>query len=238
MAVEHTIGLKSGEKLAAVHHPCGGDRWIFFCHGFRSDKHGSYEERCERAVAAGFDAVRFDFRGSGDSDRPFVETNLTTRIADLEAVVDHFDPPSYALFGSSFGAKTAFHAAADAPRLRALVGRAPVTYNRVFDAYREAVEREGRLQLDSDHAISSAFFEDFETYDFEAAAAQVDVPVALFHGRADATVPLESCLDAVGALETDVRLQTYTDEGHRFSEAAEQRLREAAFAWLDDSYGG
>jgi len=235
MPERHTLSV-DGDDLAAVHHPSDGDRWLVFCHGFRSDKSGSYEERCERAVAEGYDAVRFDFRGCGESDRAFVETTLSTRIADLRAVVEHFDPSSYALFGSSFGGKTAFHAADD-DRLEAIVTRAPVTYDRPFEPARQVVEETGAYRYDDDHVIDERFFADFDRYDFEDAASTVDVPVAVFHGREDATVPLSDSLDAAGALDTDVTLWALRGERHRFSPAAEERLRDAAFEWLADVQG-
>jgi pimeloyl-ACP methyl ester carboxylesterase len=160
MSDSHSIPV-DGESIAAEHHPADGDRWLICCHGFLSDKSGSYETRCERAVESGYNAVRFDFRGSGDSDRAFVETNLSTRLADLRAVVEYFDLASYTLFGSSFGGKVALHAATDDHRVKAVATRAPVTYNRAFDDYRAAVADDGELRIDDDHAIDDRFFEDF-----------------------------------------------------------------------------
>ncbi|QLD90163.1 alpha/beta hydrolase [Natronomonas salina] len=243
MAESHDVQVEGGESVAAVHHgaSAASDDWLFFCHGFRSDKSGSYERRCERAVEEGYRAVRFDFRGSGESDRAFVDATLSSRIADLRAVLDYFDPEAYALFGSSFGAKVALHAACEGPsgantsghdRLRAVVGRAPLTYNRAFEEYRDLVAEAGTLQIDDDHAIDEGFFEDFDRYDFVDVAAGVDVPVALFHGTDDASVPLTDSLEAAAALETDVLLQKYRGEGHVFSEAAEARLLCQTFDWL------
>ena len=236
MPTERAIRV-DGERIEAIHHAAGGDRWLFLCHGFRSDKTGSYEGRCERAVEAGYDAVRFDFRGSGGSDRAFVEATLTSRIEDLRAVVEDFEPPSYACFGSSFGAKVAFHAAAGPLDPVAIVARAPVTYNRAFEADRRTVEAEGTLRYDDEHAVDARFFEDFGTYSFEAAAEAIGAPVALFHGGDDGAVPIDDSLDAAAALETDVVLEKYAGEGHRFSEGAERRFRERAFGWLDGVYG-
>ncbi|WP_336134405.1 alpha/beta hydrolase family protein [Natronomonas amylolytica] len=232
MTTRHTIPVADDESVVAVHHEADADDWLVFCHGFLSDKSGSYEERCERAVAEGYNAVRFDFRGCGESDGAFVDQNLSTRIADLRAVVDYFEVPSYTAFGSSFGGKTAFHAAVDDDRIEAIITRAPVTYNRAFAAAREAVESAGVFRYDEEYVIDDRFFEDFDTYAFADVAERLDVPVAIFHGREDATVPLSDSLDAVGALSTDTLLQAYREEGHRFSAATEDRLREQAFDWL------
>jgi len=234
----HTIAVEDGEAVVADHHEARGSagdaaaEWLVFCHGFRSDRTGSYERRCERAAAEGYDAVRFDFRGSGDADRAFVDATLSTRVADLRAVLAAFDPDSYALFGSSFGAKVALHAGVGDPRLAAVVGRAPVTYNRAFEEYRELVAEAGTLHLDEDHAVDERFFDDFDRYDFASVAADLAVPVALFHGTDDGSVPLSDSFDAAAALATDVLLQKYRGEGHRFSAAAERRLLEQTFDWL------
>lgn len=232
MAERHTIPV-DGEELVAVHHPAASDDWLVFCHGFVSDKSGSYERRCERAVEAGYDAVRFDFRGCGESDGAFADQTLGSRVADLASVVDYFDPPSLALFGSSFGAKTAFHAAVDDDRVEAVVGRAPVTYNRTFDDARAVVEAEGEFRYDTGHAITRGFFDDLDRYPFADVATALDVPAALFHGAADESVPLADSLDATAALDTDVLLQVLAGEGHVFSDDAEARLQRQVFDWLD-----
>lgn len=229
MATEHTVPV-DGEELAAVHHEADSDRWLVFCHGFLSDKTGSYESRCERALEEGYNGVRFDFRGSGDSDGAFVDQHLSSRIRDLRAVLEYFDPPKCVVFGSSFGGKVAFHT--DDDRIEALATRAPVTYNRAFAAYRELIDEEGELRLDDEHAINERFFEDFDRYEFADVAADLGVPVAVFHGTDDDSVPLSDSIEAVGALDGDVLLQTYAGEGHRFSERAERRLRDQLFDWL------
>jgi pimeloyl-ACP methyl ester carboxylesterase len=221
-----------GESVAGVHHEATGDRWLVFCHGFLSDKSGSYAERCERAVDAGYDAVRFDFRGCGESDGRFRDQTLSDKLADLRAVVAAVDPDSYALFGSSFGGKVAVHAAAGDGRVSAVATRAPVTYNRAFDDYRTAVERDRTVQFEDGRAIDDEFFADFDTYDFEAAARDIGVPVAIYHGWDDASVPVGDSFDAASALETDVLVEAFAGEGHRFSAEAEERLRDSLFAWL------
>ncbi|SIS00065.1 alpha/beta hydrolase family protein [Natronorubrum thiooxidans] len=229
----HQIPVADGAAVSAIHHEAPGDDWVVFCHGFLSDKRGSYEHRCRRAVEEGYNAVRFDFRGCGESDGRFIDQTLSTKLADLRAVVEHVDPASYVLFGSSFGGKVAFHATIQDPRVDAVVTRAPVTYNRAFEAYRTTVERDGEYRFETGDRIDRRFFEDFETYRFADVEASLDVPVAIFHGRTDDAVDIDDSLEAVARLETDVLLETFTTEGHRFSTPAEARLLERTFHWLE-----
>lgn len=226
MQTRHELTV-DGDTLVAVHHDAGSDRLLVFCHGFVSDKEGSYEGRCERAVEAGYDAVRFDFRGCGESDRSFGEQSLSTRIADLRAVLDAFDYPTVALFGSSFGGAVALRVAPDAP-VDAVAARAPVTYTRAFDRYRAGE----RPVVGPD----ASFFADLEAHPFEQAATRLSVPVAIFHGREDDSVPVTDSLDAAATIPTDTTLDLFAGEGHRFSEAAETRLRERLFSWLDSTH--
>ncbi|WP_255196490.1 alpha/beta hydrolase family protein [Halorarius litoreus] len=232
MTERHVISVADGEGVVAVHHPAPSDAWFVCCHGFVSDKEGSYEERCERAVAEGYNAVRFDFRGCGESDGAFVDATLGSRIDDLRAVLAFFDPPSCVLFGSSFGAKTALHTAIGDDRIEAVATRAPVTYNRTFDEARRLVEQEGEISYAPGYVIDARFFEDLDRHPFSEVTNVLDVPVAIFHGSDDQTVPLSDSLDATGALATDVLLQTFAGEGHLFSASAERRMRDQMFEWL------
>lgn len=240
MPESHTVSVADGRTLAAVHHEPtdgdGGERgtgdWFVCCHGLVSDKSGSYERRCERAASEGYDAVRFDARGCGESDGAFAESTLSARVADLRAVLEHFEPPSYVLFGSSFGAAVALHGAVDDDRLVALVARAPVTDTGTFEAYRDVLESAGELRIDDEHVLDQRFVDNLETYDFAAVLGSWSDPVAIFHGADDATVPFADSLAATRRLDGDVRLEKYAGEDHRFSAAAEDRLLDATFAWL------
>jgi len=48
------------------------------------------KKRAERIVEEGWNAVRFDFRGNGESDGEFIENGLSSKIMDLETVIEHF----------------------------------------------------------------------------------------------------------------------------------------------------
>ncbi|WP_222918414.1 alpha/beta hydrolase [Natrinema sp. SYSU A 869] len=219
--------------VAAVHHEVDSDDWLVFCHGLRSDKSGSYEYRCQQAREAGYNAVRFDARGCGESDGEFVDSTLATRLTDLSHVVDYFDPGSYALFGSSFGGKVAFHAAAEDERVEAVATRAPVTTNGTFDEYRSAVEREGEWTFDTGERIDERFFDALDRYPFDDVVGSIEIPVAMFHGGSDDVVDPGDSFAAAQRLESDVLVERFAGEGHRFSTAGEERLLERLFDWLE-----
>jgi pimeloyl-ACP methyl ester carboxylesterase len=228
----HRIPVADGESVVAVHHEAASDRWFVCCHGFLSDKSGSYEGRCRRAAEAGYNAVRFDFRGCGDSGGIFVEQTLGDKLADLSAVLSHFDPDSVVLFGSSLGGKVALHAAPREERVVAVAARAPVTDNGALDGYRSAVERDGICRFDDGRRIDSRFFADLDERPFGPIADRISVPVAVFHGAADDSVPVADSFEALGRLSVDTLLETFAGEGHRFSERAEREMQSRLFDWL------
>ena len=231
MTNEHSIEVQSEGKLAAVHHGADSDKWVFFCHGFGSDKEGSYKRRCERMVEEGWNAVRFDFRGNGESDGSFIDQNLSKKIEDLKAVVEYFEPERYCLFGSSFGGKVVFHSTEELTP-EAVIGRAPVTYNDIMEKYRAVVENKGEFTHHEGATIDQSFFDDFDKYSFDELADRIDVPVAIFHGREDTTVHPEKSVKAAEELEQSVMLQLIEGEDHSFSDEAEEYMLSQMVSWL------
>ena len=117
-------------------------------------------------------------------------------------------------------------------RVRAVATRAPVTYRRALDSLADAVRAGGEVEYAPGYSVDERLVGDLEGYDFADVAGTLDVPVAVFHGRDDDSVPLGDSLDAVGALGVDTTLRVVAGEGHRFSRDAEARMRDALFDWL------
>lgn len=109
-----------GLALRAVFHgverknsPC-----VIFCHGFTGHRLGPgyLFVKCSRALAdAGITSVRFDFRGSGESEGVFNEMNTATMMEDLAAIMEtvrkRFAPEQILLCGHSFGGMIAARSA-------------------------------------------------------------------------------------------------------------------------------
>lgn len=228
------IEVENGEKVSVVHHKADSEKWVFFCHGFGSDKEGSYEHRCERMVDEGWNAVRFDFRGNGESDGEFIDQTLSKKNEDLKAVIDHFNPEKYCIFGSSFGGKVALHST-EGLNPEAIIGRAPVTYNDIMEKYRAVVENKGEFTHHEGATINQKFFDDFDKYSFSKVSSKIDIPIAIFHGREDTTVHPEKSLKAAEELEKSLMIELIEGENHSFSEEAEDYMLNQIVTWLHNN---
>lgn len=232
MTEKNFIEVENGEEVAAVHHEASSSKWMFFCHGYGSDKDGSYEKRAERAAEEGFNAVRFDFRGNGESDGEFIDQNLSSRIKDLEACIDFFDPEKVFLFGMSFGGKVILHAN-ERFDVEALIFKSPVLFDNEMEKFRSVVEEKGTYTHFADKTIDERFFEDMNKYSFEEACNSIDVPVAIFHGGDDSTVHFESSAEAVKKFDSEALLRKFEGETHFMSDEAEKMLLDEMFWWLE-----
>lgn len=228
------VGVEKGEKVSVVHHKSDSEKWVFFCHGFGSDKEGSYMHRCERMVDEGWNAVRFDFRGNGESEGEFINQTLSKKIEDLKAVIDYFDPEKYCIFGSSFGGKVALHST-ETLNPEAVIGRAPVTYNDIMEKYRAVVENKGEFTHHEGATIDQKFFDDFDKYSFNKLSSKINIPTAIFHGREDTTVHPEKSIKAAQELNQSLMIQLMEGENHSFSDEAEDYMLRQMVSWLHNN---
>jgi len=90
---------------------------VVACHGLGASKDSDKYLLLGRMMPeAGFALARFDFRGAGESGGSYRDATIATRVADLEAVLDHLMAhPALSggvgLLGSSLGGFVALHVA-------------------------------------------------------------------------------------------------------------------------------
>jgi len=128
-----TLTLGAADVVGALHlpdelpSPC-----VIACHGMGASKDSDkYLALGRELPAAGLALARFDFRGSGESGGLYRDATIETRVADLEAVLDHLArrpelDGRLGLLGSSLGGYVALWVASRLPG-----GAAPpvVTWN-------------------------------------------------------------------------------------------------------------
>src|SRR4030095_8448903 len=134
---------------------------------------------------SGFAPARFDFRGAGESGGSYRDATIASRVADLEAVLEHLAAhPSlsgrFGLLGSSLGGFVALHTA---HRRRARGGDVVVTWNAPA-ALRSLEERE----VSEATGLGPALVAEIEA-GLNAEAPGGVSHVLVIQGEADAGVP-------------------------------------------------
>jgi pimeloyl-ACP methyl ester carboxylesterase len=100
---------------------------IIMMHGFGANKNGGPEWICRQFAAWGYVALRFDYRGCGDSEGERGRVIPVEEVADARSAVTYMaaradvDPEAIALCGSSLGGGVAVQAAGIDPRVAAVI---------------------------------------------------------------------------------------------------------------------
>jgi hypothetical protein len=133
--MEERVEFKSGTlKLAGIlHHPAGvkpGEKRSAFVmlHGFGSNKmSGSCIAPCKMLAEWGYFAMRFDFRGLGESEGPKSRVVCLEQVEDTKSAVTYLasrpdiDGTRIAAAGSSFGAAVAVYSGGVDERIAAVI---------------------------------------------------------------------------------------------------------------------
>ncbi|WP_324670016.1 alpha/beta hydrolase [Geochorda subterranea] len=241
-----------GEQIIGVlHRPPASERTelpvVVMCHGFTGHKVESHRifVKTARALARrGVAALRFDFRGSGDSAGEFDEMTVEGEVRDALAAMAYVRRQvggPVALLGMSLGGMVATLAAQRDGDVAALVLWAAVARperlaRRIGFGGPEGVwppEWEGRYDLGG-HLVSQAFVHDLIRHDPLAAARTYPGPVLVLHGRRDETVPPDDAEAYLAAFSgTDRTLRWIEGADHTFNRTSwEREVIEATVAWL------
>jgi pimeloyl-ACP methyl ester carboxylesterase len=204
---------------------------IVYLHGV-ADNRGSSIAAVDRFASRGFDVVAYDSRAHGDSGGDVCTYGFYEK-RDLSRVIDQIDAHPVFVIGSSLGAAVALQAAADDPRIAAVVAaesfadlrtvaseRAPWFFeNAVVHRAFARAEELGRFRVDDVSPV--------------VAASRIKVPVFVIHGAADVeTPPAHSRRIFASLLGPGKRLRLVDGVGHNHS------LTPAVWSeiehWIDD----
>lgn len=170
-------------------------------HGFTGTKvepHRIFVKMARALNREGIGAVRFDFRGSGDSEGDFAEMTMSGeisdafRILDFLAAADEVDPARIGILGLSMGGAVAASVAGQDSRVKALTLWAAVAKFDLFTSDPEKVEfarSQGYIDVGG-NVLNYTFWEDIQRQDPLAWASKYQGPALIVHGDADPTVPV------------------------------------------------
>lgn len=231
----------------AYHVTAGRGPGVIFLTGLMSDMEGSkalaLEQHCR---AAGRAFIRFDFYGHGLSSGDFADGTIGRWADDAVAVIDELADGPQVLVGSSMGGWVMLLAALARPeRVAGLLGiaAAPDFTVDLMKAYltdeqKTAIERDGRVDLPSDYGddpyiISKALLDDGENHLLLRGDIDIQCPVRLIQGMADADVPWQTAARLQDALKSrNVEVTFVKDGDHRLSEPHDLARLERVFGGL------
>lgn len=221
--------------FGVLHRPicCENPPIVVVFHGFASSKHGSnrcYVKLAEYLAEAGIATLRFDFRGSGDSEGNLTDMTFEDLISDGITVlnnldsIDGIDANRVAIFGASLGGAVAILAAEQIRKIKAMALWAPVAsgqlWLRDFLTHHPEYSRINPSELLSSFRgikIHPLFREQFGSM----AAAQAlrrlpHIPLLAMQGERDLTISIahqEALKEACGS-RADVSFVKYPDGEH------------------------
>jgi pimeloyl-ACP methyl ester carboxylesterase len=205
---------------------------IVFLGGFASDMAGTKAMALDAYCAAtGREFLRFDYSGHGQSSGNFTEGTIGRWRDDVLTVLDQLTQGPQILIGSSMGGWLMLLAALARPaRIHALIGLAAapdfteeLMWDAMDDAMRMRLMQDGRIEEPSAYSeepyiITRELIEDGRKHLLLRSAIEIDRPVRLIHGQADADVPFSMSLRLADHLiSSDVVVTLVKDGDHRLS---------------------
>ena len=187
---------------------------VVFFHGFTGTKVESHRifVKMARALAkAGIVALRFDFRGCGDSEGEFSTLTTVGQLKDARAALAYVrklpavDPKKVGVLGLSMGGLIAALLLAEDPKIAVATLWCPVAHldrlvkSRMIPAARRMLKQMGIVD-DGGNAVGKTFIENAGKFQPCEAIRTTRAPVLLIHGKKDQTVPFTDSNDYEKAL--------------------------------------
>ncbi len=197
------ISSTTGSDLHAIHYlynkKSRKKSILIMCHGFTGDKYewGRFSELAKACNKEGYDALIFDFTGSGENER--VPITLFKQILDLESVYKWVQNQGYgniAVLGLSFGGLTTL--GANLPGIITYIFWAPVTFLHTTDDQSTWFKdiNKGTVEIPSTIEerpiiIDLSFMTDFAKFRVKNHLKKLDIPILIVQGSSDVQIPSE-----------------------------------------------
>jgi pimeloyl-ACP methyl ester carboxylesterase len=202
---------------------------VIMCHGLTMNKLGTpwrlFVQAARFLCSRGFAVLRFDFRGSGDSEGDFEAQTITSQLADLEAVLNISERLSsrIGIIGHSNGGAVALLAAVRDSRINCIIGWGAVSNFAILGC---SARDFGGFR------ITDELLRDCRSYDLLEAARKLRKPFLIIHGSADEAVPVSHALNLYESLKGQKKLRLIPECGHLFT-THRDLLFSLTADWLD-----
>jgi len=177
---------------------------IVFCHGFtgtRVESHQLFVHAARHLCERGFAVLRFDFRGSGESEGLFQDMTISGEIEDLKTALSWFlrrkevVKDKIWVNGLSLGGVVTVLTVARDPRVKAVsLWSTPsdfTSFSQVEPGFHHRLLEQGYVDLSSGYRIGKAFLMDLGKHRVTEAVSKIAPrPLLIVHGKKDDVVPL------------------------------------------------
>ncbi|GAB4407599.1 MAG: alpha/beta fold hydrolase [Anaerolineales bacterium] len=220
---------------------------VALLHGFtghRSESHFIFTKQARHLARHGIAALRFDFRGSGESEGDFADMTIEGEISDAAAALDwlsaqpEIDKARLGVLGLSLGGLVAACLAGRDPRVRALVlWAAPANLAEVLTKGAETAPRPPVPQpkgLDiGGLVVGHEFIRQVMTVRPLDEIRHFTGPTLVVQGTADQSVPPKDAHEYMNALTGPKSLLLVNGADHTFSSVAwEEEVMTASTNWF------
>jgi len=227
---------------------------IVMCHGLAGNKIGryrSYVTVASELVKKGFTVLRFDYRGSGDSEGELHEMTVSGAVSDTLIALNYLkqdpfvDSDRIGLFGRSFGGAVALLAASKFSDIKSIALWAPLFHAKEWE---EKWNHMQTLQLSQDkldefkringQLLGKAFWTELFAMDIGKTLGKLEkIPLLHLHGEKDTVVPLHHVTKYREARSQARGLTNFIllpSGDHDFSSAINQKTAiEQTTAWFE-----
>lgn len=223
--------INNGRKLALT---------LVFLHGFagNKDENGLFIEAEDFFMGKGYNTVRFDFEGAGDSEGEFQQICLADQVSDLESVLDQLDKRKICVVGFSLGATIALMYAGKQIDFYAFWSPALFPQEDMFPRYdteeiRAELEKKGYIEK-AGLKVGKRIIDDLKDCDIQEQMHSLSKPVLLVHGTEDLRIDYMNTIRAQKYF-LNAYLQLISGANHSFKLNADHRqaLFDTTCKWLD-----
>ena len=182
---------------------------ILFSHCFTCNKDLKAIVRIGRALAElGWNVLRYDFRGLGNSEGNFSQSNFTTNCEDLQSAASYLASTvggPHFLLGHSFGGAASLANAMSIESVRGVITLAAPSDTHhlanLLDRMDPQISSEGKGSVTIGgfrYDVEDQMLKDFRSHDLSTSLQTLVKPVLAFHSPSDETVSYEHAIRICG----------------------------------------
>ncbi|MEM7819264.1 MAG: alpha/beta fold hydrolase [Candidatus Aenigmatarchaeota archaeon] len=250
----NVIFKNKGQKIIGVLHipKKQNPPAIVMCHGFTGNKgdiHNKLYKAAKKFCENGFVVLRFDFRGSGESEGEFVNVTISSEVSDLKIAIGFMQKQGYkriGVVGSSLGGTISLIGFNE--RIKAMVLWNPVTNLRQTFIDSDLIPKENAQRLEKngfiifkdnrtgkEFKIGKKFWKEIETLDVVKYLKRLKCPVLILHGNKDTVVPLKQSENAMKIIGSEIKeLRIINGAEHGFHKAShEKQVIDLTLNWFN-----